>query len=358
MPTTYLVTGAAGNLGSAVARRLLADGERVRGLVLPGDPAVGLVPEGVEIVEGDLTDPESLEPLFDGTGKDVVVIHTAAVVTVHAGFSQLVHDVNVDGTRHVVEACLAHGVRRLVHVGSTGAVPGTPDGSPISEPVRYEPRAVVGYYGQSKAEGINLVLDAVRDRGLDAVIVLPTGIVGPGDIAGGPVTSFIREFCGRGMRIGVEGSFNAVDVRDLADATVAAVTRGRRGEAYILGNEVVPMRRMLDLVADATGRPRVGRILPGPVAWLLGRATDLLGRLTGKEGAMTSFAVYNLLRNNDFDSSKARRELGFTTRPFEESIRDTVTWLAAEGLISVPAPVAGTDGAASPAAVEVAVPRG
>ena len=137
------------------------------------------------------------------------------------------------------------------------------------------------------------------------------------------------------MKAGIEGSFNAVDVRDLADATVAAIENGRPGEGYILGNERISMKEMLRLVALYTKTPPVTTILPAFVGKVLGHATDLIVKISGRPRRMTSFAVYNLTRNNEFDSSKASHELGFHTRPFFETIADTVTWLIGDGRVQV-----------------------
>lgn len=332
--TLYLVTGVAGNLGSSVAARLIEDGKQTRGLVLPGDPAAGRVPSEVDVREGDVTDLESLERFFGvAAGQKVVVIHCAAIVTVNSGFSQLVHDVNVTGTRNVVDACVTHNVDKLVYVSSTGAIPELPQGTPIAEVDAFDPSAVIGYYGRTKAEASQVVLDAVRYRGLDASLVFPTGICGPDDYAFGPVSSFILDYCAGKMRAGVEGSFNAVDARDLADAIVAACDRGRKGEGYVLGNECVSMQEMFHLLSTLTGNKEVTTILPAGAAAVLGKVSDFVQEVAHKPMRMTSFAVYNLTRNNVFDSSKAQRELGFRTRPFAETLEDTIRWLEREGRI-------------------------
>ncbi len=336
LDTCYLVTGVAGNLGSSVASTLLSQGKRVRGLVLPGDPAATRLPASVDVCEGDITDPDCMRQFLVGADAErLVVIHCAAVVTVDAGFSQLVHDVNITGTRNIVDACIAHNVDKLVHVSSTGAIPEQPKGTPITEVDHFDPEAVVGYYSTSKAIASQLVLNAVATHDLDATIVFPTGIFGPEDYAFGPVTSLILDYCAGKVTSGVEGSFNAVDSRDLAAAIVNAAEHGRKGETYVLSNQAVTMKELFDLLSDQTGGPRVTRILPAWAGTLLGRASDLTQRLTGKPARLTSFAIYNLTRNNDFDSTKARTELGFQTRPFAESIQDTITWLRAEDRIPV-----------------------
>jgi dihydroflavonol-4-reductase len=334
--TLYLVTGVAGNLGSSVAASLIKEGKMVRGLVLEGDPAAARVPYEVDLYTGDVTDAKSLTPFFmTDENTEVIVIHCAAIVTVNAGFSQKVYDVNVGGTKNIIDACLTHNVKKLVYVSSTGAITEAPQGTPITEPSHFDPDTIIGYYGKTKAEASQAVLDAVSERGLDASIVFPTGICGPDDYAYGPVSSFIIDYCAGEMPAGVEGSFNAVDARDLADAIVSCCEKGRKGESYILGNERVSMQQMFGLLSRLTGTKEVTLILPAGAAKLLGKLSDFGGKFTKKPMKLTSFAVYNLTRNNDFDCSKAEHELGFTTRSFEESIIDTIKWLKREGKIEI-----------------------
>ncbi len=335
--TIYLVTGVAGNLGSSVAAKLLEEGKKVRGLVLKGDPAAARVPHAVEICMGDVTDPESLERFFSTESEaEIIVIHSAAVVTVNPAYNPKVYDVNVAGTKNILNACAAHKVKKLVYVSSTGAIPELPEGMPITEISVFNPNNVVGFYGQTKAMATQAVLDAVREQNLDASIVFPTGICGPDDYAFGPVASFIMEYCAGKMPCGMEGSFNAVDARDLANAIVTCCEKGRKGEGYILGNECVSMRQMFQLLSELTGAKEVKTILPIPIAKLVGKLSDLSAKMTGKPAVMTSFAVYNLVRNNVFDCSKAKRDLDYHTRPFSETMKDTIDWLKREGKIPLP----------------------
>jgi dihydroflavonol-4-reductase len=338
----YLVTGVTGNLGSSVAAKLLSEGKSVRGLVLKGDLATAYVPKKVDVCIGDVTDRGSLGHFFNAdNGTEIIVIHCAAIVTVNPGFNQKVYDVNVTGTKNILNACIEHKVRKLVYVSSTGAIPESPHGIAIKEPDCFDPNDVVGYYGKTKAEATQAVMDAVRDHDLDASIVYPTGICGPDDYAFGPVASFIIEYCEGKMSGGVEGSFNAVDARDLADAIVTCCEKGRKGEDYILGNECVTMQQMFRMLSELTGTKEIKMILPAGTAKLFGKLSDLGGKITGKPMRMSSFAVYNLIRNNVFDCSKAKSELDYHTRPFVESITDTIAWLEHENKIQTLIPLHG-----------------
>ena len=332
--TLYLITGAAGFLGGTVCRQLIARGDRVRAFVLPNDPALRFVPEEAEIVEGDLTDRESLERFFTvPEGTEVVVLHIASIVTVNPDYNQKVMDVNVGGTKNIIDLCLSHGVKKLVYCSSTGAIPELPKGQDIREVTYFDETKVLGCYSQSKALATQEVLDAVHHRGLNACVVHPSGIMGPEDYAIGETTSTLIKIINGEMPAGIDGSFNLCDVRDLANGTIAAADKGRCGECYILGNEPVTFKDFSAMVAAESGCKKPGMFLPIFAANLMGSLMEMQAKRKGTKPMMTTFSVYNLARNNRFDSSKAREELGYTTRSYQETIHDEVQWLLKEGKI-------------------------
>lgn len=340
MNEIYLLTGAAGLLGSNISRQLIEAGSTVRALVLKGDPAARYVPHEVQVVFGDLLDPASLEELFTvPADSEVVVIHCASIVTLNPDPSPKVRAVNVDGTRNIVEMCLRHKVKKLVYVSSTGAIPERPHGQKIAEVDHFLPTdGLVGYYSVTKAEATQLVLDAVGAHPeLDASVVHPSGICGPNDFSYGPVAKFILDYANGGMKAGIAGTFNSVDVRDLAAGVIACCRKGRRGACYIMSNEMVTMEEMFQIINEAAGLHYHPSVLGPRTAHWAAKLLALGSRITGKPPLLTDFAIYNLTRNNDFDCSRARRELGFTCRPFTETIRDEVLWLAETGKIRRPA---------------------
>lgn len=333
MNRVYLLTGAAGLLGSSISRQLVDTGETVRALVLQGDPAVAHVPQQVQIVYGDLLDMDSLEELFAvPNDSEVVVIHSASIVTMNPNPNPKVYAVNVNGTRNIIDMCVRHKVKKLVYVSSTGAIPELPHGQKIKEVDHFMPAdGLVGYYSVTKAEASQLVLDAVRwCPDLDASIVHPSGICGPNDYAFGPVAQTISQYINGEVKIGLDGTFNSVDVRDLAAGVIACCDKGRRGECYIMSNELVTMKELYDIVNQAANLNIHASILSKGVASLAVKFLKAQSRFTGEEPILTDFAVYNMTRNNDFDCSKARQELGFNCRPFAETIRDEVDWLMKE----------------------------
>lgn len=337
--TIYLVTGAAGYLGSHICDELLEWGEQIRALVLPGDKSVKYIPKEVEVVEGDLCDMDSLERFFTvPEGTNSVVIHCASMVTINAEYNQKLMDVNVGGTKNMIEQCLKHPeCKKMVYVSSTGAIPELPKGTVIRETDQFTPvneKTQVGCYSQSKAIATQEVLDACRERGLKACVVHPSGILGPKDYAISETTGTIIKIMNGKLPIGMSGSFNLCDVRDLAHGCVAAVEKGRIGECYILGNKEVTFKEMCRMLHDASGCKTPYFYVPIRLAYKLAAHMEKKAEKSGEKPMITNFAVYNLSRNNHFDYSKAERELGYHTRPYEETLRDEAQWLMKEGLVS------------------------
>ena len=334
----YLLTGAAGFLGTNICMQLLEAGCKVRTLVLPNDQSVKFIPKEVEVVLGDLTDAPSLEPFFTvPEGCTSVVIHCASMVTVNPNYSEKLMAVNVGGTRNIITKVLTHPeCEKLVYVSSTGAIPEQPHGTPITEVTKFtpcDPKKVVGAYSQSKAIATQMVLDAVNVMGLKACVVHPSGILGPNDHAIGETTGTLLQIIKGEMPMGMQGSFNLCDARDLAAGTIAAVDKGRIGECYILANKTVTLKEMCDMLHAECNAKKIKFYLPLDLADKIAAGLEKQAEKTGKMPRMTTFSVYNLARNNEFDCTKAKTELGYTTRSYEETIHDEVQWMIAEGLI-------------------------
>ncbi len=337
--TLYLLTGAAGFLGSSVCHQLLERGGKVRAFVLPGDKSVKYIPKEVELCEGDLCDPAAVDRFFTiPIGMESIVIHCASMVTVNPDFNQKLIDINVGGTQNIIDACLNHPeCNKLVYVSSTGAIPEAPKGQKIREVNEFDPDKVVGWYSRTKAMASQKVLDAVRLRGLNACIVHPSGILGPNDYAVGETTKTVIQIVNGEMAIGMRGSFNLCDVRDLAYGCIMAADKGRKGECYILGNEEVTLKELCRILHNNLGCKPIRFYLPLSIAGFIAKRMERKAKKTGKQPIMTSFSVYNLARNNTFDYSKASKELGYKTRSYAETLHDEAQWLKREGKITATA---------------------
>ena len=258
----------------------------------------------------------------------------ASIVTVTPDYSPLVMNVNVGGTKNIIRCCLTHKeCKKLVYCSSTGAIPEEKKGRKIKEVIYFDEDQVLGCYSRSKAIATQAVLDAVKLEGLNACVVHPSGILGPEDYAVGETTKTVIEIINGAMPMGIDGSFNLCDVRDLAAGTIAAADKGRKGHCYILGNEEVSFKEFAKMLVKESGCKPIKSFLPIKVANFLASMMEKKAEKSGKQPLMTTFSVYNLARNNSFDSSKAKEELGYTTRSYEETIRDEIAWLKKEGKI-------------------------
>jgi len=342
-----VVTGATGHLGNNLVRALSAGGRtvderapsagraagetagRVRCVVLPGDDLRPLEGLEVEIVEGDVRDPEFLVKAFRGAS---VVYHLASVIALTPARARLVEEVNVKGTRNVVSACLETGVGRLVYVSSVHALVEPPPGEVIDESAPVDPDRIAFAYGKSKARATLEVLKAV-DRGLDAVIACPTGIIGPYDFGPSEIGEFFITFARGGLPAYVDGGYDFVDVRDVAAGLISAARLGRAGELYLLSGEQMTVREMLRLLEELTEVKAPRLRLPVWVADGLAPLAALYYRLTGAKAIFTSDSLYYLRSNSLTSHAKAACELGFSPRPIRESIADTLEWMRDSGML-------------------------
>lgn len=324
----FIVTGAAGHLGSTIMRRLSEAGEEAYGLLLPGEQAKVLHPQ-LRYFYGDVCDKQSLRPLFEEGGqRELVVIHTAALISIARKMPAKLYQVNVEGTKNVVALCQAYGVKRLVHVSSVHAIPEQPNRRVMGEVSVFSPDWVTGGYAKTKAMAAQAVLGAVAE-GLDAVIVFPTGIIGPYDKGGNHLIQTVSEYLHGKLRVCVKGGYDFVDVRDVADGCLRAAEQGHRGTCYILGGHYASIQQLLTLVGRRCGR----RTAPALPLWVAKAAVPLIGawtHLSHQRPVYTSYSLLALSSNSNFSSQKARQELGYQPRPLADTVADMVDWLRGE----------------------------
>lgn len=325
-----VVTGATGHVGSNLVRALLRQGDHVR--VMVRGPARSLDGLEVERVSGDVRDEASLRAAFEGAE---IVYHLAAVISITGDPSGMVRAVNVDGTRRVAEAALAVGVRRLVHCSSVHAFDlYRPDiTGPIDETWHRVPDAASHFaYDRSKAAG-ERALREVIDRGLEAVILHPSGIVGPYDFGPSRMGRVLLGLYHRKLPSLIEGGFDFVDVRDVVGGLMAAADRGRPGENYLVTGHFLTVPALARVAEGITGvkPPR----LTVPI-WLCRVGVPFAaayGWARKQEPLYTSESLAVLETHGRFDWGKAQRELGYTARSTEDTVRDTYAWFDAAGML-------------------------
>jgi dihydroflavonol-4-reductase len=324
------VTGGSGHLGGNLVRALLAESRKVRCLVR--DDRRALEGLDVEMVEGDIFDPQSLQRLFSGAET---VFHLAGRISIAGAEGGLVEKTNVLGVRGIVRACLEAKVRRLVHVSSIHAFNTNPRNQMIDETreLSLGPEHMV--YDRSKARGQLEVLEGVK-RGLDAVIVNPGAIVGPQDYKPSRMGQVFLDIYHRRLPALIDGGYNWVDARDVASGALAAERKGRTGECYLLTGHWVHICEVSALIGRLTGRRTPKAALPLWLAMLASYPSLAWGRFRGKAPKFTPGAVRSIQMHRYISHEKATRELGYQPRPLEQTVRDTLAWFAEAGMLEEP----------------------
>jgi dihydroflavonol-4-reductase len=314
VPTT-LITGSTGFVGSHVARALSRRGDDLRVLIRTDSDAPLLEGLEYERVNGDVTDRRAVRRALDGASR---VFHVAGMTSMRARDAKRVFEVNAGGTRIVAEEALSAGIERFVHTSSVAAIGPAPRGGRADESQQFTAGGLGIAYVNSKHEAETEVLRAAA-QGLDAVIVNPTYVLGPGGRGSGSM-GLIRRFLERRIPVYVDGGLNIVDVRDVADGHLLAEAKGKTGERYVLGGRNFTLQRLFSDLARISG-------VPAPAVRLNPEVAAGGAMLAERFGLPLSIAVDETRSAAQwwtYSSAKAKRELGFTARPHEETLEDAV----------------------------------
>ncbi len=321
----FLVTGATGLLGNTLVRSLLAAGDQVRVLTRSTSDPRPLAGLDVEKVQGDVRQVDAVRQACQGVDA---VIHAAAHVHIGWTHAELHHEINVEGTRHVAQAAREAGAR-LVYVSSINALGLGDLHAPADEDTPL-PGIVECPYVQSKRQAEWVVLEECS-RGLHASIVNPSLMFGPWDWK--PSSGQMLLEVAKGAPIAPRGAANFCDSRDVAAGCIAAVKLGQSGRRYVLGAHNGTYLELWQLMARVAG-VSAPRFRMGPIVQICGgMGGDLWARMTGKEGAVNSAVIGLSRQSHCFSSARAQRELGYTTRPLEESLTDTWNWFIEHGYV-------------------------
>lgn len=317
----WLVTGATGHIGNVLVRRLLERGEKVRALVLPNECRAPIQDLEIEAAQGDVLNTESLYQSMRGVKG---IFHLAGVISIMPGPDDLVRRVNIEGTKNILEVARNLKVGKFVYTSSIHAIKRVECGM-IDETLPYDPGNHYGEYDRAKAEATVHVQDAAH-AGLEAVIACPTGVIGPYDFRGSLMGGVIDTAARRKPTLYVDGAYDFVDVRDVADGLIAAAERGRRGESYILSGQRISVRYLLETVREITGSHFFTMKIPFDLAKFAALFTPLYYSMAKVNPRFTSYSLDVLRSNSNISHAKATRELGYRPRPLYESIQDAVKW--------------------------------
>ena len=328
-PGTILITGVSGFVGAAVGKAFAADGWQVRGLARASSPVTNLEGFPGEIVRGDMLDAAAMARALEGCDA---LAHVAADYRLWAPDPEEIVRHNLEGTRIVMGAALAAGIKRIVYTSSVATIAPLPGGA-ASEDRPLTEATAIGAYKRSKVVAERLVEAMVAERGLPAVIVNPSTPIGPRDVRPTPTGRILVEAATGKIPAFVDTGLNIVHVDDVARGHVLALAKGKVGRRYILGGEDVMLKDLLAEVADRVGRKAPTISLPIAPLMPLAHVSETWGRLTGKEPMLTRDALKMARYKMFFASDRAKAELGYTHRPWQQAVGDALDWFAKQGMI-------------------------
>lgn len=345
-----IITGAAGFLGNNIVRELQNRPDvELRCLLLPGTSLESLQGLRYSLYYGSVTEPESLKEIFSiPSGALLYVIHCAGIVDRKPGYDPKVYAVNVQGTEIVARKTLEAG-GRLIYISSVQAMPPGKGRQPMPPATVFDPDTVIGLYSKAKAEASRRV-QALMKQGLDAVIIQPSGLIGPNDYDHTNMSEFFCEAASGTLPACVKAGYSFVDVRDAAQMIVAACTRGVSGQSYLAAGPTVSMMKLAVMAARISHTRPVALELPLDVVLAVTPVTALCYRLSGKKPLFTAFAVQTLESDSNFDVSKSVEDLGFSCRPLKETVTDIIRFqqgifrLAADAILTPQGPVRAKNG--------------
>jgi dihydroflavonol-4-reductase len=320
------VTGGSGLIGRALVKRLLSGGERVVALARSDASARDLSGLGAEVVRGDLLDEAALA---DGLRDAAVAYNVAGVNTLCPTDPAPLYRVNRDGARAMVRAAAAAGVRRLVHTSSAATL-GEAEGTIGTEDSPHR-GFFLSDYERSKTEGEQAVMEEAGRTGLDVVCVNPSSVQGPGRTGG--TGRILLALLDRRLPVFIDTRISVTDIADTVEGHVLAAERGVPGRRYVLCGATLTTAEAFALLSRVSGRAVRPRIVPAPVAQAAGAVAEAAFRLARRQPPFCRAMVRTMLHGHAYDGSRAARELGLRYTPVEETLRATLEWARAEGLV-------------------------
>ncbi len=318
-----LVTGAGGHIGNVLVKYLYKKGYRELRLFVQQDEDISYIERyAKEIVRGDIRDSLAVSAAVRGCE---FVFHLAGLVQISGMRKKIIYDVNVGGTRNVAQACLEKGVKRLVHVSSVHALK-EPEAGSVDETLDTDVHNLLGTYAKSKAMGTIEVMNAMQ-KGLDAVIVFPTGVIGPYDFRSSYTGSAIKGYIdAKKTQYYFNGKYDFVDVRDVADGIFRAWKYGEKGQGYIISGSVASLEDIIKAVEQSTGHTIRRHRIPVCLVKAAAILAPIYYKLARRKPILSKYSIDVLMSNSSISCEKAQSMLGYKPRPMIKTIRDMVRW--------------------------------
>lgn len=332
----YFITGMSGFLGRNLVLQILEQKEtQVIGLVLPGDPAFDFYKDEprVKLVAGNICNKGDVASFLFSLEDGDYVIHAAGRISVYGHNDPKTMEINVEGTKTVVDEALRHPPHRFVYVSSVDALDQSEKGA-IVPPQRFDPDKAMGVYGKSKAIASNYVLDEYEKKGYDAMVVCPSALIGPNDPFSSPINEAVIKFCKGKIPALTPGGYDIVDVRDVARGILSALEKGRSGETYLLTGSRITVKELLGAFVTRARRKPPRFVVPFFLLYVVSFFTVLLARIKKKRPTLSPLAVSCLRKNPPYDTKKSEEGLGYVSRPFEQSADDFYLYIQEQGYLS------------------------
>ncbi|MDR0783813.1 MAG: NAD-dependent epimerase/dehydratase family protein, partial [Propionibacteriaceae bacterium] len=254
-----------------------------------------------------------------------LAIHLAGIIDIGSGHRKLVERVNVQGTENVATWCRSHGIK-LIYCSSVHAIPPLPHWQVMAEPAVFDPNKVKGLYSKTKAEATRRILEQTT-AGLDAMVAMPAGIIGPGERRLSNIGQLIVDLICRGLVAYIDGKYNFVDVRDVSAGIVRMINHWDSGQTYVLAGREITVANLLRTVSEASGAPMPKVRLPYGFVLATSHLAELHYLVHRKKPLYTHYSIKTLRTNCRFSSQKAHDAFGYTVRPLEDSLREMTSWI-------------------------------
>ncbi|MBB6063181.1 dihydroflavonol-4-reductase [Thermosipho japonicus] len=317
------ITGGSGHLGNVLIRKLLKMGEQVVTLVHPSDKCESLRGLNVKIVKGDVR----IYTLVEKLSKDAdIIIHLAALISILPWKKKAVYSVNINGTKNILKVCKKLN-KKLIYISSVHAFEEPKPGTVIDENTNIDPSKTSGVYGKSKAFAALAVLNAIKS-GLDITTVCPTGIIGPFDFKPSEMGIMFLKYLTNKLKYTIDGSFDFVDVRDVADGIIKLIYLDKRANFYILSNKTFKTTELIHLLNEITGKNTKPKVINTHFAYFLSLFSTSFGYLVNKKPLFTPYSIHTLTRNYTFSHEKATKEINYNPRDIKITLYDTLKWLS------------------------------
>lgn len=314
---SFLITGAAGSLGHTLSNLMIQDNDRVMGFLLPFEKEELLDPR-VIIMRGDVLDKESLRKAFEVLGPHGTVIHCAGMISIDPKVSTKIYNVNVQGTKNIVEMAEEFDVDHFIYVSSVHAIPELKKGLVIEETQAISPDKVFGHYSKSKAMATRFLMDKMA-QGFPASIVYPSGIISDEDVKNAFMTQMVKDYLANSMKIGVNGGYDFVDVRDVALGIIAISKQRIINEHYILSNKYYSVKTMMAMLHELTGLTKVRLCVPVSLVKAVLPIKLALDKRKNKLSLYTADSLKILTSNSIFSHKKAEMALNYHPRDIQET---------------------------------------